>query len=56
MTEVSRLERIGVALFEKLDPAPVVAMTAPMAAAEYSLSQAVGQCELHRSPGDGYYA
>ena len=52
MNEVSRLERIGVALFEKLDPAPVVAMTAPMAAAEYSLSQAVGQCELHRSPGD----
>ena len=51
MSEVSRLEKIGVALFEKLDPEPV-ALDAPLAAVKTVAESASDQCEIHRPEGD----
>lgn len=51
MNEVSRLEKIGVALFENLDPQPV-ALTVPIAAARAAAKNTEDQCENHRPIGD----
>lgn len=51
MNEVGRLEKIGVALFEKLDPEPV-ALNAPLAAIRSVAESASGQCVIHRPEGD----
>ncbi len=51
MNEVSRLEKIGVGLFENLDPQPV-AFTTPITAARAAAKNAVDQCVIHRPIGD----
>ena len=51
MNEVSRLEKIGVALFEHLDPAPL-ALNTPVAAVKHVAEQAVGQCGNYWPIGD----
>lgn len=52
MNEVRRLERVGVALFEKLDPAPILAMSAPTAAVSYAVQPSADQFKLHEPVGD----
>ncbi len=51
MSEVGRLEKIGVALFDKLAPEPL-ALSVPIAAVRSAARNAVDQCELHRPIGD----